>query len=48
MQRRPNFIVAVVFLVLVSLAMIFAEKSAGCGKNPTITSKSYTLTVNGK
>lgn len=36
------------FIVLASLDMAFAAKSAGCGKNPTITSQSYTMSVNGK
>ena len=41
-------VVAVAFIALASLDMAFAIKSAGCGKNPTITSQSYTMTVNGK
>jgi len=41
-------VVAVAFIVLASLDMAFAAKSAGCGKNPTITSQSYTMSVNGK
>ncbi|KAE9363206.1 carbohydrate esterase family 1 protein [Stipitochalara longipes BDJ] len=41
-------LVAVTFIVLASLDMAFAANSAGCGKTPTITSQSYTMTVNGK
>ncbi|KAH7399704.1 hypothetical protein BKA64DRAFT_641871 [Cadophora sp. MPI-SDFR-AT-0126] len=50
MYKQPNYIVvmAVAFIVLASLDIAFAAKSAGCGKNPTITSQSYTITVNGK
>jgi poly(3-hydroxybutyrate) depolymerase len=36
-------------VVLASLGAVLAgEKSAGCGKTPTISSKQYTMTVNGK
>jgi poly(3-hydroxybutyrate) depolymerase len=39
----------VALLVLSTLlGTVMAEKSAGCGKAPTISSKSYTMTVNGK
>jgi poly(3-hydroxybutyrate) depolymerase len=48
MHRRSNCFAAVVLLLWMSLSNVFAEKSAGCGKTPTITSKSYTMTVNGK
>lgn len=50
MYGRPSYIVlvAVAFIVLASLDMTFAANSAGCGKTPTITSQSYTMTVNGK
>jgi len=40
---------AAALLVLASVVSVLAgEKSAGCGKTPTITSKVYTMTVNGK
>lgn len=49
MHARQNPIVAFTLLVLVSLVgFVAAERSAGCGKNPTITSKQYTISVNGK
>ena len=40
---------AAVMLVLASGAAVLAgDKSAGCGKTPTITTKTYTVAVNGK
>lgn len=50
MQRRNNLIGAIALLLL-SLALplvVSAEKSAGCGKAPTLSSRTYTLTVNNK
>ncbi|KAK0719112.1 Alpha/Beta hydrolase protein [Lasiosphaeris hirsuta] len=47
--RKHNIFVTGALLVLASfLSIVMAEKSAGCGKTPTISSKSYTMTVNGK
>ncbi|KAK4461508.1 hypothetical protein QBC42DRAFT_178423 [Cladorrhinum samala] len=49
MHARQNPIVAFALLALVSLVgFVAAERSAGCGKNPTISSKQYTISVNGK
>ena len=50
MFSPKNYMVflTVVFVVLASLDVSLAAKSAGCGKAPTITSKTYTATVNGK
>lgn len=48
MQGRPNLIAAVALLLLAWLSAVMADKSAGCGKDPTISSKTYTMTVNGK
>lgn len=50
MYGQQSYVVAmaVAFIILTSLDMAFAAKSAGCGKTPTITSQSYTMTVNGK
>ncbi|KAH8585908.1 hypothetical protein B0O99DRAFT_602925 [Bisporella sp. PMI_857] len=36
------------FIALASLDIGFANKSAGCGKNLTIGSQTYTVTANGK
>ncbi|KAK4160735.1 hypothetical protein QBC43DRAFT_359215 [Cladorrhinum sp. PSN259] len=49
MHARQNPVVTLALFVLVSLiGFVSAERSAGCGKNPTIQSKQYTITVNGK
>ncbi|KAK4221150.1 hypothetical protein QBC38DRAFT_142532 [Podospora fimiseda] len=49
MYGRKNPVVALALLVLVSLiGFVSAERSAGCGKNPTIQSKQYTINVNNK
>jgi len=45
-QHRLLVVVALVFLA--SLNLVSAANSTGCGKTPTISSKSYTTTVNGK
>ncbi|KAM3087738.1 hypothetical protein ACMFMG_001814 [Clarireedia jacksonii] len=47
-QQNSLFVIFVTFVALVFLDVAFAAKSAGCGKNPTIGSQSYTTTVNGK
>jgi len=39
---------AVACIVLATLDMVLAANSAGCGKNPTIGSQSYTMSVNNK
>lgn len=43
-----KFLVLAALLFLSSLAPALAASSAGCGKKPTITSKTYTMSVNGK
>ncbi|KAH8888071.1 alpha/beta-hydrolase [Thozetella sp. PMI_491] len=48
MQHRPSPIVGLTLLMLFCLTFVTADKSGGCGKDPTIGSKSYTMTVNGK
>ncbi|KJR83657.1 fungal cellulose binding protein domain protein [Sporothrix schenckii 1099-18] len=48
MQVQIRFIGAVVLLGLSLLGAALADKSAGCGKDPTMTNKQYTMTVNGK
>lgn len=49
MQGRTNLVATAVLLVMAWLStVVMADKSAGCGKDPTISSKSYTMTVNGK
>ncbi|TPX18591.1 uncharacterized protein E0L32_002448 [Thyridium curvatum] len=48
MARRLNLIAAVGLLVLACISLVAADKSAGCGKNPTIKSQQYTIQVNGK
>ncbi|GAB1311900.1 feruloyl esterase [Madurella fahalii] len=48
MKRRSNFLFAVAFMGLVLIGAALAERSAGCGKDPTIRSQTYTMTVNGK
>ena len=48
MYSRTGFLFAVAFIVLASLDMAIAANSTGCGKSPTISSQSYTMTVNGK
>jgi len=40
--------VFLLFAVLALLDVAFAAKSAGCGKSPTFSSQTYTVTVNGK
>jgi len=47
-MKRPNSITAVAFLLLAWLGAVLADQSPGCGKTPTITSKTYTMSVNGK
>lgn len=46
-QRIPTIVIFVA-LIVAFLDVAAAAKSAGCGKTPTITSQSYTMTVNGK
>ncbi|KAK0652540.1 Alpha/Beta hydrolase protein [Cercophora newfieldiana] len=46
-MARQNFLVAVALLLLTSVG-VMAEKSAGCGKSPTIKSQQYNIQVNGK
>jgi poly(3-hydroxybutyrate) depolymerase len=48
MLGRSNFFLAVALLALTWLDAVTADKSAGCGKNPTIKSQQYTMTVNNK
>jgi len=50
MYGRSEFvmILATALLFLAYLDIASAAKSAGCGKNPTITSQSYNIQVNGK
>jgi poly(3-hydroxybutyrate) depolymerase len=48
MLRRFNSLVASVVVAVALLGSVSAEKSAGCGKDPSITSKTYTVAVNGK
>ncbi|KAK3385293.1 Alpha/Beta hydrolase protein [Podospora didyma] len=51
LNQRTNMFssLAILFsLVSMMLGTVLADKSAGCGKTPTITSKTYTTTVNGK
>lgn len=48
MQRRLNFSTAVAFFGLALLGMVFAENSAGWGKDPAIIRKTYSIDVNGK
>lgn len=48
MQGRPNSLLAVALLALTWLSTVMADKSAGCGKSPTIRSQQYTMQVNGK
>ncbi|KAB5554608.1 Alpha/Beta hydrolase protein [Coniochaeta sp. 2T2.1] len=43
-----QFLVSAALLFLSSLAPALADQSAGCGKSPTITSKTYSMSVNGK
>ncbi|CZT11506.1 related to esterase D [Rhynchosporium agropyri] len=47
-QNSLTVVMALAVLLLASLDTVFAAKSAGCGKAPTITSKTYSATVNGK
>jgi len=47
-RQNSAVFVAVAFVLLGFLDIVFAAKSAGCGNAPTITSKTYTMTVNGK
>ncbi|KAL5313186.1 hypothetical protein ACEPPN_018919 [Leptodophora sp. 'Broadleaf-Isolate-01'] len=47
-SHKSYMFLAAVFVILASLDFVLAAKSAGCGKAPTITSKTYTTTVNGK
>src|SRR3569833_2182920 len=48
-ESASEMLKAAALLVLASVVSVLAgEKSAGCGKTPTITSKVYTMTVNGK
>jgi len=42
-----NILVTLAVLLLASVG-VMAEKSAGCGKSPTIKSQQYSMTVNGK
>lgn len=48
MLRHFNSLVASVVVAVALLGSVSAEKSAGCGKDPSITSKTYTVAVNGK
>ena len=48
MHRQLRFILAVAFIVIAALDMVSGASSAGCGRTPTITSKTYTTTINGK
>ncbi|KAK1753324.1 Alpha/Beta hydrolase protein [Echria macrotheca] len=48
MARRSNAILGLALVVLTAIGAVMAEKSAGCGKEPTIKSQQYTMTVNGK
>ncbi|KAL2066170.1 hypothetical protein VTL71DRAFT_2241 [Oculimacula yallundae] len=47
-SSRLTVFTALALLLLSSLSTVLGAKSAGCGKSPTITSKTYTATVNGK
>jgi len=47
-MARQNSLVAIALLLLASLSAVMAEKSAGCGKNPTIKTQGYSISVNGK
>ncbi|PKS05668.1 hypothetical protein jhhlp_008187 [Lomentospora prolificans] len=48
MPSLSSSFMAAALLVLASLSPVLGENSAGCGKNPTISSQQYTVTVNGK
>ncbi|KAK5654221.1 hypothetical protein OQA88_7396 [Cercophora sp. LCS_1] len=47
-MARRSVLVTLALLMLSTLSVVLAERSAGCGKNPTITSQQYSITVNGK
>jgi poly(3-hydroxybutyrate) depolymerase len=49
MHRQPGYIASFALVVLAWLVgTVIADKSAGCGKDATIRSQQYTMTVNGK
>jgi len=47
MKQTIHSLVALLLLFVFSTA-VSAEKSAGCGKTPTLTSRTYTVSVNNK